>query len=408
VRAPSQPRVEGNALLEGGSGKPIRVVLVLEATEGGTQRYLRELVACLTGEGCDVRVVCSLGRDPRSEKDLATFERQGARVRVLEMTRSPRPVLDLVASLRLRRLLTREPFDVLHLHSAKAGWIGRLAALGLPGKVVYTPHAFPFTQRRSWVLRSAFLIAERVTAPRTDLLLAVSESEARLAIQKGLFQPERVRVVPNAVDVEHCATVVRAIDRDRRESPTVFGFLGMPRPQKGPELFLRAARDLIRAGEEVAFLLPRSRPWDERVLRRVREDELGPWVELVPCPEGLDPLHERVHFGVLPSLWEGLPFALLDALALGIPVVGSDIPALREVLGRIDTELLFPAGNGSALAERLRYWMHQPHSRVRDLGHRGRELVRSEYDLRTWRRRIRDVYRDLAGGPGRGSDTVRA
>jgi glycosyltransferase involved in cell wall biosynthesis len=373
----------------------IRVVQVLEAMEGGTRRYLRELVACLAVEGFDVRVVCSLGRDPRAAEDVPVFQARGARVTVLPMVRSPDPVRDLHACLRLRRMLVREPCDILHLHSSKAGWIGRIAALGLPCKVIYTPHGFSFLQRDPWFRRSACLLAERLAASRTDLLLAVSESEAMVAADKGLCRPENVQTLRNAVSVEAWKGEPRGMHAEDC-SPVIVGLLGDPRPQKDPFTFLRAVKRVILAGAEARFLLPWSKPVHDGIRFFLRENDLERHVELVPCPDGLGPLHERIHIGVLPSRWEGLPFALLDALGLGIPVVGSDIPPLREVLGQLDARLLFPAGDDHALGDRLLFWMREPVSHLSSLRLRCRDLVSREYDIRLWREGIRRTYREVA------------
>lgn len=372
----------------------IRVVEVLEATVGGTRKHLRALVAALPAEQYEVRVVCSTRRDPSYRDDIAEFRRDGRRVYELPMTRGPHPVIDPVAVVRLRRLLRREPCDILHLHSAKAGWLGRIAARGLDCKVIYTPHAFPFLQRGGLSTPTLYRWAERCTADRVDLLLAVGQSEADVAIRERLFPPDRVCVVPNAIDVDDLTRCVGRADGASTGVPTV-GLVAELRKQKDPLTFLRAVKRLARSRVRARFVMPMCGSLLGSARRYVRDRGLDDVVEFVPTSYSMHDLYRVLDYAVLPSLWEGLPYTLLESLALGLPTIGSSIAPIREVVEPLDPGLLFPPGDADALARRIAEWIEKPREIVADVSARAREHIARAHGMDAWREQIRAVYGSL-------------
>lgn len=374
----------------------IKIVEVLEATASGTRKYLNALVAALPPGEFDVRIVCSTRRDPTYAEDIDHFRAQGRRVIVLPMTRAAHPILDPVACLRLRRILAREPCDVLHLHSAKAGFLGRLAAWEQRCKVIYSPHAFPFLQRTAAPLRALYRLAERLTSARTDLLLAVGSAEARLAVESALFPASKVRVLENAVDVAELEREVARQPRLGADGAPVVGFLGELRPQKDPLTFLAAARLLRERLPEVRYVMPAWGGLLPAVRRQIRRDRLGDRVELVPREGVLLPYYHGLSLAVQCSLWEGLPYTLLEALALRVPVVGSDIPPVAELLADVAPRFLFPPGRADRLADLIEESLGLSEPGRAALVERGRARIERHHLLENWGSGVRALYRSLA------------
>ncbi len=378
----------------------IRIVQVLEATTGGTRKHLRLLAESLDAEEFDVRIVCAVKRDPESCEDIEIFERLGHRVHLLSMTRGLDPFHDFLGIVRMRRLLRAESCDILHLHSAKAGALGRLAAWNLPCKVIYTPHAFPFLQRTPRPLRALYAFAERMLAPRTDLLLAVGEEEGRIAENTHWYAPTGVLVLRNAIDVPAVAAEVARQPRiDVPPNAAVVGFLGDLRAQKDPMTLIDAAEIVCARASGVHFVLPRWGRLLSAVERRIRKRKLGLRVHLVPRSGPLLPYYCRMDLGVLPSLWEALPYALLEALALGIPVIAANIPPVARILEKVSSELLFEAGRPHELAERIEAGLQLTAADRERMAKRALALVQEEHAIEPWRQSIRRIYRELIEVP---------
>ena len=142
-------------------------MLVMEATAGGTARYLETIVPALAGQGLQLHVVCCARREPSFRDVMKRFRTANVRVTELAMVRRLSPWADLISLLRLLRLIRRSRPDVVHVHSSKAGALGRLAAaIGIPGTLLYSPHAFAFLDythpTRSWT----YLMLEKFLARR--------------------------------------------------------------------------------------------------------------------------------------------------------------------------------------------------------------------------------------------------
>ncbi len=368
---------------------------VLEATRDGTRRHLNEVVAALASDEFKLHIVCAVRRDPTFGEDVEEYRRAGHAVTILQMTRGPHLYYDPGAVRRLRRLLECWPCDVLHLHSAKAGFLGRLAARrSSPCRVIYSPHAFPFLQRVAFPKRWLYRLAERLLARSTDVLLAVSEAEGRLAVETGLFPADRVRVLPNAVDVDKLDREVGPRLRGRATGRT-FALVGELRVQKGPFVFLEAIRQLRDRQVPARFVMP-ERGRDLRAVRRyLRRHRLETLVELLPAEGSLAALYREADFAVLPSLWEGLPYAALDALALRRVVIASRLPVFEDLLGPLDRRLLFPPGNSRALAERMELWAQRPRLELEALVDRGRRMILEHHGMAAWRKALRRIYRSV-------------
>jgi glycosyltransferase involved in cell wall biosynthesis len=377
----------------------IRILHVLEATAGGTRRHLRELVTSLPSASFHSSIACAVSRDPSFEDDIRDYRARGVDVHVVPMTRAPNPYRDVAACIRLRHIVRSTRCDVLHLHSAKAGLLGRVASLGTRCPIIYAPHAFSFLEPSVW--GKLAWIVERALASRTTLLWAVSRAEAALAVTRAGYARDAVRILPNTVEVEAGDGPGRLANATTREGQLRFGFLGALRAQKRPLLFLRGVQALAQQphGEHGMphFFMPNVGPLFEAAREFVERHRLADRVTFVDTTRSLDPLYEKIDLGVLPSAYEGLPYALLDALARGTPVIGSNIPVFAETIGRVDERLLAPAAEPGALAATMGLWARLPRSELLRAGSTGRALVATEYRSRDWVGSIAEMYEEVVG-----------
>jgi glycosyltransferase involved in cell wall biosynthesis len=225
----------------------------------------------------------------------------------------------------------------------------------------------------------------------------VSPAEGRLAVETGLFAPEQVRVLPNALDIDGFDRRIGVLRPIRRAPDArVFGLLGEIRAQKDPWTFVEAASRLRARGVPARFALLDQGPDLAKLKQRVKQQKLDSVVEFVKTKDSLDDLLRRIDVGVLPSLWEGLPYSALDVMAARRPLLASDLPVFQDLVGSIDTRLLFRAGNAEALADRMQLWSSLPPAEIQETGRRGRAVVQKQHDAGGWREDLRDLFRSLA------------
>ncbi|WP_327315150.1 glycosyltransferase [Streptomyces sp. NBC_01235] len=361
-----------------------RVLHLTQPVDGGVARVVTDLARAQLAAGLHITVACP--PSPLSD-DLRAL---GADVRHWAATRAPGPSLPGEVR-RLGRLLDEVHPDLVHAHSAKAGLAGRLAVRGrIP--TVFQPHAWSFEAVRGTTAALA-LKWERFGARWADRVVCVSEAERTTG--------DRVRiagqwsVVPNGIDTErfHPAPVdtVRAslLPLFSPAAPLVV-CVGRLCRQKGQDVLLAAWADVERNVPGARLALVGDGPDGERLRARAPESVLftGAVADAVPWYQAADLV-------VLPSRWEGMALAPLEALACGRPVVVTDVDgALESLPAALASRCLVPAENPAALAGAVAGLLLDPMLREA-LGHQGRRHVLAAHDVRRTAKAVADVYREL-------------
>jgi glycosyltransferase involved in cell wall biosynthesis len=322
-------------------------------------------------------------------------------VTVPELVSPISPFNDRRALRRLTELLAHDGYDVVHTHSAKAGALGRLAAeRARTPRVVHTFHGFPFHEFQSRARRGAYIAVERYLGRRTDVFLAVGGAVAAEAIRRGIAVPERVRVINPAIEqpAEPASPAARAAARRRLGVPVgckVVGTVGRVDYQKAPESFVDAIAWLDRDDVYAVWIGdgPLRLKMEARAARRGlqgrflcaghRDDVL----ELLP---GLDVF-------VMASRYEGLPCAVAEAMAVGLPVVATAVNAVPYVVLPGETGLLVSPERPRQLAAAIGYLLNEPAGAAR-MARAARLLIADKFTSSSLATVLEAAY---GAGPGR-------
>ncbi|MEU9392490.1 glycosyltransferase family 4 protein [Streptomyces sp. NPDC048324] len=367
---------------------PPRVLHVSQPVDGGVARVVADLARAQLASGLHVTVACP-------ESTLAAELRlSGAEVRPWQATRSPGPTLVREVR-RLADLVEDVRPDLVHAHSAKAGLAARLAVRGrVP--TVFQPHAWSF-EAVGGVTAALALRWERWGARWASRVVCVSEAERATGVRAGVAG--RWAVVPNGIDPERfrpaAAESVRAVLLpDVDPTAPVVVCVGRLCRQKGQDVLLDAwyavhdrvpAARLVLVGDGPDAELLRSRA-PESVLFAGAVSDTAPW-------------YQAADLVVLPSRWEGMALAPLEAMACGRPVVVSDVDGARESLPPdIATRCLVPPESPAELARSITGLLLDP-APHESLGSLGRRHVLSTHDVRRAAEAVADVYRDLLAEP---------
>lgn len=363
--------------------KLLKVLEVLEATEGGTRRHLLDLLDFLPRDRFAVSVACSTRRDPAFFGDIVRLRAGGIPVHAIPMRRSIRPLSDALACARLVRLMRRGRFDVVHTHSSKAGFIGRLAAraAGVP-RVIHTPHVFPFQMAVSPVLRFCYLQCERLAARFCDRLVCVCPGQRETALR--LVPPERVAVIENGIgrppDADPAARERLRRQLGLRDDDLAAAVIGRFTRQKGHMDFVQAARIVAARVPAARFLLVGDGPLRGAVERAIASAELQGRFILTGARDDAERLAEAADLVVMPSLWEGLPYGLLEALRAGRAVVASRVGGMADVIrDGVNGLLVAPSCPGDLAAAMLN--MLENRERRFIMEQHARETVANRYRL---------------------------
>lgn len=323
--------------------------------------------------------------------DVAAVEARGIPHFAVPMTRRFTPIADLRALIALARLMRRERFDVVHTHTPKAGLLGQLAARisGVP-VVINTLHGFYFHEGSRPAARRFYVWMERIAAKCSDSILSQNEEDIATAIEERIAPQELLKWLGNGIDIarfdrRRLSEEQLGALRDELglgpEAP-VIGFVGRLVEEKGILDLLEAAVRVARAIPEAQLLI--VGPYDEEKPDAIRPDVaerygLADRCRFLGMRHDMPELYALMDVLVLPSYREGFPRAPMEASAMGVPAVVTDIRGCREAVEDGVNGLLFPVGDAEALAQAL-IELLTDETRRRAMGVAGRAMAEERFD----------------------------
>ncbi|MBM4124761.1 MAG: glycosyltransferase family 4 protein [Nitrospira sp.] len=312
------------------------------------------------------------------------------------------PWHDIRSLFALAALLRRLKPAIVHTHSSKAGIIGRWAArlAGVP-IIIHSIHGFGITPAQPWPLRRLLIALERWTGRFTTRVIAVSEANRKLGIEWQCFAADRCTVIRSGVDLEAIKQIQVDVGAKKRElgldpGLPVVGMIAPMKPQKAPLDFVRMTELVHRAGSEAQFIFVGDGELRGSMEEEVRRCGLSQVFHFAGWRRDIAEVLHCLDVFVLTSLWEGLPRVYVEALACGVPVVGTDVDGASEVVQDGVNGYLVKPGAVQALAEKVLRLLAHPEEATR-MGSRG--LVRpAEFDIGTMVRRQEEEYESLLAG----------
>jgi glycosyltransferase involved in cell wall biosynthesis len=357
---------------------PPRVLHVAQPTVGGVASYVRELAAACRDAGFDTAIACP------DEGELPAWARVNGIERVeLRLQRAP-TVRDAVRVGELRRLMAAA--DVVHLHSAKAGAIGRLAAATMRRRpvVIFTTHGWGW--HVGGPLQPAYRAFERVAAPHADVTVAVSDENAAEGREVLGRRAANLRVITNGVDVDRFHPDGPAAQRPEAPLVTCVGRLT---EAKGQAVLIRAFAELGETGARLRLVGEGDAEEELRALA----GEFGAAGRIEWTGSSLAPEQEyrAADVVVVPSRWDGLSLVLLEAMASGAAIVATTVPGSAAARG---AAVLVPPDDPGALAAGVRSLLADPDWREA-LGRAARSRAVSAFTVSRTTAMTLELYRSL-------------
>lgn len=360
----------------------MRILHVVEATIAGVRNHVQQLAVGLQPYGFQSLVACPLRRQNSfgDEAFVDYLTSVGVSTVPVAMQRSISPRADIAALHRLVALLRQQHFDIIHLHSSKAGLLGRVAAKIVGGRaaVIYSPHGLAFLGNYGWLQRQFYLRLEQIAGRMCDRIIAVSPSERDLVISERLAPADRVSCVDLGVDpnpilpASHLLGLRLSIGVP--DHAIVIGTLARATPQKNPLLFVEAAAQVLRAAPRAYFV------WcgdgELRAAAATRAQQLGVSDRCRFIGHREDARQVLAVFDCfwLTSNYESFGLATAEAMAQSLPVIATAVAGTRDVVADGVTGILVPPRDAAALADATLDLIAHP-DRARSLGAAGRVRV---------------------------------
>ncbi len=356
---------------------------------GGQERRILAEAGVMRQRGHRVLLAC----DPRGE--LFLYARKEG-LPVMSLTFGG--WRNLKAGLALCRFIRKKSVDILNTHSSLDSWVGLLACKFLRERprLVRTRH-LSTPVKNNWPTRRLYQAA--------DAIITTGQATKEL-LRHRLGVPEsRIFSIPTGVSLtEFVPGEADAALKARLEIPPqayIFGTVAVLRSWKGHLYLLEAFKELIDAGAQAFLVVVGRGPYREVIKEKLADLGLEQWVRLAGYQDKVAPWLALMDAVILASYAnEGVPQALVQAMAMGKPVLGTTVGGIPEVVIPGETGLLVPPRDPQALAQAMRHLMAHPEDGFA-LGLRGRELVLEKFSLKQMAAAVEAVY-DWTWEKGRG------
>ena len=344
-----------------------------------------DLALALRREGHAVTVACSVS---------------GSLAEPLEASRVPvRPIVGRIVKRRvslpyawgLRKLLRSERFDLVHAHVYSSAAASALATAGTGTPLVVTEHTEALWQGRNGRLFS------RLMYRGVARVIAVSGAIRSRLIERDGVPPARITVVPNSVPPSrgsHGDTL--PIPSDLGQGPMV-GMVARLQPEKGVTNFLKAAAHVAKEFPQARFVVVGDGPLREELFRLAEDLRVHERVLFLGFRPDAQALIKMMDVVAVPSVSEGTPLVVLEAMAAGVPVVASSVGGIPDQIRPGHEGILVPPGDPDALARALIKILREPEL-ARRMGEAGRLRAGTEFSHENMVRKVEAIYRDALAG----------
>jgi glycosyltransferase involved in cell wall biosynthesis len=354
--------------------------------QGGAEHQVALLASGLAGRGWRVSVVSM--RPPEAHVEM--LRQAGVVVESLGMRRrlpDPRGIQRLAHHIRRWRP------DLVHSHMVHANLLARATRPFAPMPVLIST-AHNINEGPRW--RE---LAYRLTDSLADLTTNVSTAATEQYVRVGAVPARKIRHVPNGIDLTRFQRDPELGARTRRqlglEQRTVLLAVGRFEEAKDHFTLLTALRDVVRDHSDVVLLLVGAGSLEQSTRQHADRLGLADAVRFLGIRTDTPALMNAADAYVMASRWEGLPLVLLEAAAVGLPIVATDVGGNRDIVHDGKNGLLVPPGNPLALASGLRQVLGMAQSERVQWGEAGRAIVHRDYDIERVLDRWEEVYREL-------------
>jgi glycosyltransferase involved in cell wall biosynthesis len=288
--------------------------------------------------------------------------------------------------------LRKGHFDLLHTHGYFADIIGIIPSNILKIPTLSTCHGFIENDKKL----SLYNRLDRIVLRFTDKIIAVSTDIQKDLIESGI-KFSQIRIIPNAIptDIDEASFSKHRQEARQRfgfsEEDFVLGFVGRLSQEKGVASLIEAAFLARNANCPVKLLLIGEGPQKPELRDTVKRKRFETNVVFAGFQNNIDRLLPGIDVFVLPSLTEGTPMALLEAMAYGIPAIASSVGQIPQIVDSGKSGILVRPGNPQQIGESISFLYENPSIRD-EIAKAGQRKVKKEFDIKRWTKQIQDEY----------------
>lgn len=362
-------------------GKPLKILYIITQGEwGGAERYVYDLA---TGLGPDFEVIVAVGEPKSPRREIQEKLAKNTNIRIVQLAhliRKVSPIRDILAIFELAKLYKSLQPDIIHLNSTKAGILGSLAATSykLPARlrygeavaggqatisVVYTVHGWIFNEPTLWLRKKLYFYAEKFTARLKNGFITLSAFETEQGKNLLKIPDSKINIIPHGI-LTPLAPLSRIDARNKllektglkiSEKNIWLGVIANYYHTKGLDILISALALKKSLLPNFCCLLIGDGPERNKLSDLIKKNKLEQNIFLAGTVDEAVQFLPAFDLFVLPSRKEGLPYALLEALSAGLPIVATTVGGVPTIVTDKKTGLLVPPEDAVALVDAIEF-----------------------------------------------------
>ncbi|MHB8904528.1 MAG: glycosyltransferase family 4 protein [Melioribacteraceae bacterium] len=328
----------------------IKVLMFIdEAKMGGGQQHLLWLVQNMDKSKFEIEVACE-------HEGYLVDELRKLNITVHPITISNSP--SIFSLIKTYRLLNKISPMILHTHGGTAGFYGRLSAFfNFKGAVIHTYHGIHYLHFDKYLLRKIYTSIDKFLLRITNCTICVAQNDFDIGLKAGIIQKEKAVVIHNGIDIDkflrYNENTDYKIKLKTEKHSIIVGSVGRLHYQKGYEYLIEASKSVLEYYPDVKFVLIGDGGLRGSLESSAKKNGVYNSFTFLGNQTNIPELLAQIDIFVLPSLWEGLPLVLLEAMAAQKPVIATDVNGIVEIIETEKEGILIPSKNSAAISSAL-------------------------------------------------------
>jgi glycosyltransferase involved in cell wall biosynthesis len=316
-----------------------------------------------------------------------------------ELTRKISFIYDIIAFWRIYKIIKQGRFELVHTHSSKPGFLGRIAAklAGVP-VIVHTIHGFPFHDFMNPIVKNTYIIIERLLSKFSDKLITVSRLNLEKAVKLKLAERSKFVNVYSGIDFEKFEVEVD-VDAKKEElgilnGHKVVGMVGRFSVQKAPMDFIQAIPRVLEVKKDVRFVLVGDGELKQEIYELADKLGIDSKLMFLGFREDVPELLRVLDVFVLTSLWEGLGRSLTEAMYTGRPVVATNVEGVPELVIDGKTGILVPPRDIKSISKAI-IALLSDEQKAKKLGQAAKQRISKDFQADRMVEFLQNVYQKV-------------
>jgi glycosyltransferase involved in cell wall biosynthesis len=372
----------------------IKILYILEATSGGTQKHVIDIAKKIDKSEFQLDIIYSTDRNKNFvQESKGIFNRTYG----LPIRRSA-SFTDISNILRMRKIIKENKYDIVHCHSTKAGFVGRLAAfVSRHPNVIYSPHGFMFCDNRIFMKRFLYLQMEKYLGYLTQKLIAVSGSERDLALEHNIVPNKKIITLFNSIDpsdYDDFSYINNIQEKLTSGSEIILGTVGRLYYQKDPITLIKSFKIINDKFPNTKLVIVGDGPLEQVCIKLIHNLGLDTKIELAGYQRNSKIYYKMFDIFMLSSHYEGLPYSLLEAMSMGIPAVGTNVVGIKDLIFNGRTGYLAEEGDFKGLAVSVINLLSNPQL-LSEFSENAKKITRENFNFNNGIREYEEFYSSL-------------